>query len=149
MADLYEFQLTLKLPDSLPSEEVDLIRWHLGQENGRYDVDAYDCPLLNARGPAHRIEGAPVGELCSDGKGWSLTVRQEVRPDEFDDLRRLVEWLSVRTTSRGTIGYLRFYESQVPDVLIAQEDAAKGTVSCAVLRADKVVGTFAEAVAVL
>ncbi|MFD5001946.1 hypothetical protein [Streptomyces mutabilis] len=149
MADLYELQLTLNLPDSLPSEEVDLIRWHLGQENGRYDGDAYDYPLLYTRGPAHRIGGALVGELCSDVKGWSLTVRQEVHPDEFDDLRNMVEWLGARTTTRGTIGYLRFYESHVPDVLIAQEDAANGAVSCAVLRADKIVGTFAEAVAAL
>ncbi|WP_217253926.1 hypothetical protein [Streptomyces sp. AC602_WCS936] len=147
MADLYELQLTLNLPDSLPSEEVDLLHWHLGQENGPYDGDAYDDPLLNARGPAHRIEGALVGELCPNERGWSLTVRQEVHPDEFDDLRRLVEWLGARTTSRGAIGYLRFYESTVPDVLIAQEEAARGAVSCAVLRGDKVVGTFAEAVA--
>ncbi|MFH8238410.1 hypothetical protein [Streptomyces sp. NPDC018321] len=102
---------------------------------------------MNARGPAHRIEGVLVGELCQSGKGWSLTVRQEVHPDEFDDLRRLVELLSARTTSRVAIGYLRFYEFHVPDVLIAQEDAVKGTVSCAVLRLDKAVGTFAEAVA--
>lgn len=151
MADLYELQLTLNLPGSLPSEEADLLRWHLGHENGRCDGDAYDYPFLKARGPAHRIEGALVGELCPNGRGWSLTVRQEVHPDESDDIRRLVEWLSARTTSRGAIGYLRFYESTVPDVLIAQEEAAegaaRGAVSCFVLRGDKVVGTFAEAVA--
>ncbi|MFC0499437.1 hypothetical protein ACFFKE_32800 [Streptomyces mutabilis] len=88
-----------------------------------------------------------MGELCPNGRGWSLTARQEVHPDEFDDLRRLVEWLGARTTSRGAIGYLRFSESTAPDVLIAQEEAAKGTVNCVVLRGDKVVGTFAEATA--
>ncbi|GGQ49174.1 hypothetical protein ACFFKE_32810 [Streptomyces mutabilis] len=48
MADPYTLQLTLNLPDSLPSEEVDMLRRHLGQESGPYGGDAYDYPLLNA-----------------------------------------------------------------------------------------------------
>lgn len=61
-----------------------------------------------------------VGELCSDGPQWALTVRQEAHPGEFDDLRRMVLWLGARTTTVGTVGYLRFHESHVPDVLVAE-----------------------------
>ncbi|MFE9975756.1 hypothetical protein ACFYRD_34865 [Streptomyces hirsutus] len=141
MADIYELQLTLDLPDSLPPQDLALLRWHLGEEVSRQNEareggDGYDgCeyPLWDARGPARRIGGALVGELCSDGGGWALTVRQEVHPDEFDDLRRVVLWLGARTTSVGAVGHLRFYESDVPDVLIAQA----GEVHRAVLRTDE------------
>ncbi|MDT0453738.1 hypothetical protein [Streptomyces hesseae] len=53
-----------------------------------------------------------------------LTVRQEVHPDEFDELRELVQWLDVRTITFGAIGYLRLLEAEVPDVLVA-DPAAK------------------------
>ncbi|MEV7862168.1 hypothetical protein AB0O86_25925 [Streptomyces hirsutus] len=139
MADIYELQLTLDLPDSLPPQDLALLRWHLGEEGSRQDDghdghDGYEYPLWGARGPARRIGGVLVGELCSAGGGWALTVRQEAHPDEFDDLRRVVLWLGERTTSVGTIGHLRFYESDVPDVLIAQA----GEVHRAVLRTDEI-----------
>ncbi|MGY3205379.1 hypothetical protein [Streptomyces sp. TE5632] len=144
MADIYELQLTLDLPDSLPPRDLALLRWHLGEESSRQDDghDGYEYPLWDARGPARRIGGALVGELCSDGDGWALTVRQEAHPDEFDDLRRLVLWLGARTTSVGAIGHLRFYESDVPDVLIAQA----GKVHSAVLRVDKTVRSPTEVI---
>ncbi|MEV5550622.1 hypothetical protein AB0L35_31550 [Streptomyces sp. NPDC052309] len=141
MADIYELQLMLDLPASLPARDVELLRWHLGQEGGRQD-DGYEYPLWDARGPARRIGGAALGELSPDDEGWTLTVRQEAHPDEFDDLRRIVLWLGARTTTIGVIGHLRFYEAHVPDVLIAQG----GTVSCALLRVDKVVRSPAEVI---
>lgn len=64
-----------------------------------------------------------------------MTVRQEAHPDGFHDLRRLVLWLGARTTTAGPIGYLRFYESYVPDILIVES----GTVSCVVLRMDETI----------
>ena len=134
MADVYELQLTLDLPGSLPPQDLALLRWHLGEEGGRQD-DGYEYPLWKDRGPALRIGGALVGELCSDGPEWALTVRQEAHPDGFHDLRRLVQWLGARTTNTGPIGYLRFYESHVPDMLIVQS----GTVRCAFLKEDKVI----------
>jgi hypothetical protein len=124
VSDLYELQLILDLPDSLPAADVALLRWHLGESGEEpQDPDAY--PLLAARGPAARIGGTLVGDLSRSEQGWALTARQEVHPDEFDQLRELVEWLARRTSTFGTIGYLRFLEHNVPDVLIA--DPAAGT----------------------
>lgn len=138
MADVYEFQLTLDLPDSLPPQDLALLRWHLGEEGGRQGE--YEYPLWDTRGPARRIGGVLVGELGSDAWGWALTVRQEVHPDDFGDLRRIVLWLGARTTSVGAIGYLRFYEDHVPDVLIARA----GSVRCATLQVERVIESEAE-----
>ncbi|WP_309059683.1 hypothetical protein [Streptomyces sp.] len=134
MADTYELQLALDLPDSLSPRELDLLRWHAAEEGGRQD-EGYECPLWDGRGPARRIGGLQVAELRAVHGGWALTVRQEAHPDGFHDLRRLVQWLGARTTSTGPIGYLRFYESHVPDMLIVQS----GTVRCAFLKEDKVI----------
>ncbi|MFI8090199.1 hypothetical protein ACIF9R_18040 [Streptomyces sp. NPDC086080] len=94
--------------------------------------------MWETRGAALRIGGALVGELhSSEGAGWALTVRQETHPDDFDDLRRIVLWLGDRTTTVGTVGYLRFYEAHLPDVLIAEG----GAVRREVLRVEQAVGT--------
>ncbi|MFC7513361.1 hypothetical protein ACFQV4_38430 [Streptomyces thermocarboxydus] len=69
-------------------------------------------------------------------------MRQETHPDEFDDLRRMVMWLGARTTTVGTVGYLRFYESHVPDVLVAEA----GTVRSTVLRVEKVLESATEVI---
>lgn len=139
MADTYELQLTLDLSDSLSPGELDLLRWHLGEEGGRQD-EGYEYPLWDGRGWARRIGGLQVAELRPVHGGWSLTVRQEAHPDEFHDLRRIVQWLGRRTTSSGPIGYLRFYEAHEPDMLIAQS----GTVSCAFLKVDEVIEVASE-----
>ncbi|MFF7725803.1 hypothetical protein [Streptomyces sp. NPDC008001] len=124
MSDLYELQLTLDLPGSLTDSDLALLRGHLGE--GSEELRAPDAyPLLSARGPAQRIGGTLIGDLARSAQGWALTVRQEVHPDEFDELRELVQWLAARTTTSGTIGYLRFLEWDVPDVLVA--DPAAGT----------------------
>ncbi|GHE31297.1 hypothetical protein [Streptomyces capitiformicae] len=109
MADIYELQLSLDLPESLPADDLALLRWHLGEgeTEGQGGDDAY--PLLADRGAAARIGGVLVGELCRGARGWALTVRQEVHPDEFDDLRSLVGRLGALTSSIGVIGHLRFY----------------------------------------
>ncbi|CAL9610930.1 hypothetical protein [Streptomyces sp. enrichment culture] len=132
MADIYEFQLTLDLPSTLPEGDLAVLRWHLGHEDGEQGDYAY--PLWDARGPARRIGGVLVGELRSDDWGWALTVRQESHPDELDDMNRIVNWLAARTTTAGVIGYLRFYEDDVPDVLVAQS----GSVRCMTLRAEHI-----------
>ncbi|MFF8633262.1 hypothetical protein ACF052_03460 [Streptomyces pilosus] len=144
MADVHELQLALHLPDSLPAPELDLLRWHLGEAGGdseaegevaggadRHD-EAYGYPLLASRGPAWKIDGVLVGELHLGSRGWALSARQEVHPDEFDDLGRLVRWLGARTTTVGVLGHLRFYETDVPDLLIARD----GSVHRAGLRLD-------------
>ncbi|MFF8034605.1 MULTISPECIES: hypothetical protein [unclassified Streptomyces] len=139
MADTYELQLALDLPGSLTSREVELLRWHLGEDGGRQD-EGYEHPLWDGRGPARHIGGLHVAELRPAGGGWALTVRQEAHPDGFHDLRRIVQWLGARTTTSGPIGYLRFHESHVPDMLIARS----GTVSCAFLRVAEVVEVASE-----
>ncbi|GAA3504726.1 hypothetical protein GCM10019016_118390 [Streptomyces prasinosporus] len=139
MADSYELQLALDLPGSLTPGELALLRWHLAEEGGRQD-EGYECPLWDGRGPARRIGGLQVAELRPVHGEWSLTVRQEVHPDGFHDLRRIVQWLGERTTTPGTVGYLRFYESHVPDVFIARS----GTVSCAFLQVEEVVEVASE-----
>ncbi|MEU6184017.1 hypothetical protein [Streptomyces coeruleorubidus] len=125
MSDLYELQLTCDLPGSLPASDLALLRWHLG-ESGEQSPEPAAYPLLSARGPAERIGGTLVGDLARGARCWALTARQEVHPDEFDQLRELVEWIAARTSTCGTIGYLRFLEQDVPDVLIADPDT--GTV---------------------
>ncbi|MEU1820097.1 hypothetical protein ABZ543_33670 [Streptomyces roseifaciens] len=127
MSDIYELQLALDLPDSLPEADMDVLRRHLSDEGGDADHDEHDeetggpeaYPLLASRGPAWRIGGVLVGELCRGPRGWALTARQEVHPDEFPALEALLVWLAARTSTPGPIGYLRFYESTVPDVLMA------------------------------
>ncbi|MGW2324840.1 hypothetical protein ACWC5C_03625 [Streptomyces sp. NPDC001700] len=126
MSDLFELQLSLDLPNSLPTSDLAVIRRHLGEPGDQAPETSdplpdplEEYPLLSSRGPAHRIGGALVGALLPGPRGWALTVRQEVHPDEFDALRTLLTWLATRTTTIGTIGYIRFLESEVPDALIA------------------------------
>ncbi|UNO38485.1 hypothetical protein [Streptomyces sp. MST-110588] len=128
MGDLYELQLALDLPASLPGPDLALLRRHLDASEDAGD-DTEGCagegipgtdtyPLLASRGPASRIGGVLVGELRPAPHGWALTARQEVHPDEFWDLEGLLKWLAARTTTVGVIGYLRFYEAGFPDVLV-------------------------------
>ncbi|MFJ2627623.1 hypothetical protein ACIO6T_30550 [Streptomyces sp. NPDC087532] len=124
MSDLHELQLTLDLPGSLPGADLVLLRWHLG-EGGSDPETTHTYPLLSGTGPAERIGGVLVSVLAPSKHGWALTVRQEVRPDEFDQLRELVGWLVARTSTFGTIGYLRHLEQEIPDMLVA--DPAPGT----------------------
>ncbi|CAM5351274.1 putative protein OS=Streptomyces glaucescens OX=1907 GN=SGLAU_31925 PE=4 SV=1 [Streptomyces glaucescens] len=78
-------------------------------------------PGAQLSGSAGLSSGTSYGRV----RGWALTVRQEVHPDQFHRLRELVEWIAARTSTCGTIGYLRFLEHDIPDVLIA--DPATGT----------------------
>ncbi|MFF9040050.1 hypothetical protein ACF090_31805 [Streptomyces sp. NPDC014892] len=151
MGDYYELQLSLDLPASLPVEDLALLRWHLGEgdddrfgDNGDRDSGdgegqgAYAYPLLAQRGAARRVGGALVGELCGRERGWALTVRQEVHPDQFDDLRRLVSWLGACTSTAGVVGHVRFYEEWLPDLLIVEAGAVSRMTPSAGLRTDGV-----------
>ncbi|WP_458077199.1 hypothetical protein [Streptomyces sp. EMB26] len=46
-------------------------------------------------------------------------MRQETHPDEFEDLRGTVLWFGARKRTLGTVGYLRFPEPHLPDMLMA------------------------------
>lgn len=138
MSDLFELQLAADFPGTLAASDIALLHWHLGINpvDGLQGAggDVEESRLLSSRGPAHRIGGALTAELCSGPRGWALAARQEMHPDEFDELHELLTWLGARTTTVGTVGSLRFYEAEIPDVLIA--DA--GGVRRIVLQADGV-----------
>lgn len=76
-------------------------------------------PAFTQRGPALSVGGALVAELAGRERsaGWALTVRQEVHPDEFYQLRTLLDWLgrcSVNAQAAGIeffVGHRRFCES--------------------------------------
>ncbi|MFC9813981.1 hypothetical protein ACFVJM_18145 [Streptomyces virginiae] len=57
-------------------------------------------------------------------RGWALTSRQEIHPDEFEKVGELLCWLAARahdTHRRGDgavgVGFLRFHEDEVPEAL--------------------------------
>ncbi|MCC3654109.1 hypothetical protein LIX60_22115 [Streptomyces sp. S07_1.15] len=121
MSDVYELQLHLDLTASTPANTLTRLRRHLGLEPWP-DGAADDGPLLAARGPAARISGVLVGELAEHPPGWSLTARQEIHPDQFQDLHLLLKRLAAHTGAPGPIGQLRFLEDHIPDLIVPTED---------------------------
>lgn len=122
MSDLFELQLSLDLPSDLSNDELNLLRLHLDAEDRTSPAEPDEpdnWPLFCYRGPATRIGGTLTSDLQHGRRGWSLTVRQEVHPDQFSPLDSLLTWLGARTTTIGTVGYLRFLEDHVPDLFIA------------------------------
>ncbi|MEV4443365.1 hypothetical protein AB0K09_31090 [Streptomyces sp. NPDC049577] len=125
MSDLYELQLAWELGDTLPGELLDELRWHLGlphnqeqkQEPAPGDPAEKD-PLLAGRGPASRIGGTLGSELARGRRGWSLTTRQEVHAEMLSGLHRLLKRLIAHTAATGPVGHIRFYEDDVPDLLV-------------------------------
>ena len=123
---MYAVDLALDLRASVPSAVFADLRWHLGLEAGEGEDGAGDSdrdmgdmfPLLAARGPAVRIGGVLVGELVRTAGGWSLTVRQEVHAEVLPELEALAERLAWNAGTEGVIGQIRFYEDDVPDLLI-------------------------------
>ncbi|MEU7853888.1 hypothetical protein [Nonomuraea sp. NPDC049141] len=143
MADIYELALTVDLRPDITDDELAELRWHVGQGprperlpigTDNYleayplgDPDDPDCewetaepePAFTQRGAALLVGGVLVAELAGRERsdGWALTVRQEVHPDAFYQLRTLLEWLgrcSANAQTDGSeffVGYLRFCES--------------------------------------
>lgn len=109
-------------------------------ENGDWCVENAPYPLLAQRGAARKIGGAVFSELVRRqdraGTGWALTVRQELHPDDFEYVDRLLDWLAARadyayvdtdgTTKTGGygnyVGYQRFYENSEIDTQLTIED---------------------------
>ncbi|MET9065422.1 hypothetical protein ACWDR1_31595 [Streptosporangium sandarakinum] len=143
MGDMYELVLSADVRVDITDDELAELRWHLGKGprperlpigTGDHlatyplgDPDDPGCewedeepePVFARRGVAGRVGGALVAELFRRERpdGWSLTVRQEVHPDDFYRLRTLLEWLarsSLNARTPGTeflAGYMRFHES--------------------------------------
>ncbi|MFD0337300.1 hypothetical protein ACFVH0_01165 [Streptomyces sp. NPDC127117] len=147
MSDVYELAMSVDLRDELSEPELAELRWHLGigpqperlsvvtefpivveDEAGEPVIEDEPRPLLAGNGAAWRIGGA-LGSALVDRtalpqKGWSLTSRQEIHPDDFDKVGELLCWLAERVhdTHRQVddvvpIGYLRFHESLMPEVI--------------------------------
>ncbi|MCX5343922.1 hypothetical protein [Streptomyces atratus] len=127
MSDVYAVDLALDLRASAPSAVLADLRWHLGIKDAA-DDPADDMtgeigdmfPLLAARGPAARIGGVLVGELARTADGWSLTARQEVHAESLPELDSLVVRLARNSGTEGVIGQIRFYEEDVPDLLVSR-----------------------------
>ncbi|MFD7631423.1 hypothetical protein ACFV7Q_36360 [Streptomyces sp. NPDC059851] len=118
MADLYVLDLALDLRESVPGTVLADLRWHLGEEVREEDDEFGPHPLLAQRGPAYRIGGVLVGELARTETGWSLTVRQEIHAELMPDVDALAQLLAAHSDTVGLIGQLRWYEDEVPELLI-------------------------------
>ncbi|MER5357459.1 hypothetical protein [Streptomyces sp. NPDC002785] len=119
MSDVYVVDFALDIRASAPGAVLADLRWHLGIEDGE-DAPTGTYPLLAARGPAARIGGVQVGELAGTADGWSLTARQEVHAELIPELDSLVERLAWNSGTEGVIGQIRFYEEDVPDLLLSR-----------------------------
>ncbi|MFD0692039.1 hypothetical protein [Actinomadura fibrosa] len=150
MGDLYEVVLAIDLRPDVPDAELAELRWHVnGGErpadlpigSGNYlatyplgDPEDPDCewetpdpdPAFADRGFSRAIGGALVADLVErkHPRGWALTVRQEMHPDEFYLLRTLLTWL-ITVSSNPRLdyfaGYLRFCESTEITPLIVED----------------------------
>ncbi|WP_329021926.1 hypothetical protein [Streptomyces sp. NBC_01423] len=148
MADIYELFMALDLREGIPDEEVAELRWHLGSgdrpealrivaafpqvvgDDGEAVVDDLPEPLMAGRGRAWKIGGALVSllEQAPDMAG-TLTVRQEVHPDDFDIIGELLRWLAgqVDDRHRGAdgavhLGWTRFFEADRFEALVVREN---------------------------
>ncbi|WP_370417250.1 hypothetical protein AB8O64_00950 [Streptomyces sp. QH1-20] len=147
MSDLYELMIAVDLRDEISENELAELSWHLGigsqpehlsivtkfpvvveDDSGAPVIEDDPYPLLAGRGAASRVGGVLCSALASRAdlprKGWSLMSRQEIHPDEFEKVGELLCWLATRAHETHLlgdgavgIGFLRFHEAQVPDVL--------------------------------
>ncbi|MFF8831882.1 hypothetical protein [Streptomyces sp. NPDC015131] len=127
MADLYELTVSLDLRDDLSEPEVSAVRGHLGLGAGAVPGgEDGPAPLLGRHGAAYRVGGALTAALARrPSGGWALTSRQEVHPDEFDEVGDVLVWLAaraadghVRPGDRVALGSIRFYECDRPEPLV-------------------------------
>ncbi|MGW1658483.1 hypothetical protein [Streptomyces atratus] len=151
---MYELMVTVDLRDELSEQELVELRWHLGigpqperlsivtefpsvamDESGHPVVEDNPHPLLAESGAASRVSGALCSILASRAdlprKGWSLTSRQEIHPDDFEKVGELLCWLAARVhdTHRLVddavwVGYLRFHEALTSHVLEVENGQA-------------------------
>ncbi len=147
VSDIHELMIAVDLRDEISERELVELSWHLGigprperlsivtdfpvvvvDDSGIPVIEDDPQPLLAARGAASRVGGVLCSALASRAdlprKGWSLMSRQEIHPDEFEKVGELLCWLAARAHATHVlgdgavgIGFLRFYEAEVPDVL--------------------------------
>ncbi|WP_329286596.1 hypothetical protein [Streptomyces sp. NBC_00691] len=147
MSDIHELTIAVDLRDEISEGELAELSWHLGigprperlsivtefplvvvDDSGTPVIEDEPYPLLAGRGAAPRVGGVLCSALADRAdlprKGWSLTSRQEVHPDEFERVGELLAWLAARAHATHRlgdravgIGFLRFCEAEVPEVL--------------------------------
>ncbi|MFJ3961501.1 hypothetical protein [Streptomyces sp. NPDC090036] len=147
MSDIHELTIAVDLRDEISEAELAELSWHLGigprperlsivtrfpfvveDDSGNPVIEDDPHPLLAGRGAASRVGGVLCSALAGRGdlprKGWSLMARQEIHPDEFDRVGELLCWLAERAHETHLlgdgavrIGFLRFHEAEVPDLL--------------------------------
>ena len=127
MADSYEVLLAMDVRGDITDDELTELRWHLGQgeQPDQTPICGSPDPLFAQRGPAHHIGGALVAALVARDANWSLTVRQELHPDEFHTLRSLLHWLGRHPVHDVPqfVGHLRFYENIEVTPLVLSDGA--------------------------
>ncbi|MFJ9078819.1 hypothetical protein ACIRO3_26795 [Streptomyces sp. NPDC102278] len=147
MSDIHELRIAVDLRDEISEGELGELSWHLGlgprperlsivvdfpvvvvDDSGTPVVEDDPYPLLSGQGAASRVGGELCSTLVSRAdlprKGWSLTSRQEIHPDEFEKVGELLCRLATRADETHLlgngavgVGLLRFHETEVPDVL--------------------------------
>ncbi|KOV91579.1 hypothetical protein ADK65_34630 [Streptomyces sp. NRRL B-1140] len=122
MSDVFAVDLALDLSPNLPDAVLAHLRRHLegdSPDDGSGEVDWPDfVPLLADRGPATRIGGLLTGRLVQASDHWSLTARQEIHAELLPELVALAEMLAFNARADGVIGQVRFYEDEIPELLI-------------------------------
>ncbi|WP_329389790.1 hypothetical protein OG625_37235 [Streptomyces sp. NBC_01351] len=147
VSDFHELMIAVDLRDEISEMELAELSWHLGigpqpeclsivtefpfvveDDSGIPMIEDDPHPLLAEQGAASRVGGALCSTLAPRAdppwKGWSLTSRQEIHPDEFKKIGELLCWLAERAhephllgDGAVRVGFLRFCEAAVPDVL--------------------------------
>lgn len=147
MSDIHELTVAVDLRDEISATELAELRWHLGigprpehlsivtefpvvvvDDSGVPMVEDDPRPLLAGNGAAARVGGVLGSALeprtDPPREGWALTSRQELHPDEFEEVGELLGWLAARAHAAhrladGTVGlgFLRFHEDEVPAAL--------------------------------
>ncbi|MEU9131879.1 hypothetical protein AB0D08_27875 [Kitasatospora sp. NPDC048540] len=130
MADCFELTLSFDLAPDTPAELIAELRRHLGLESEAAGPAApiYDdvlCPpddwlLLSARGAAWKTGGITYAGLERlESGGWAFSGRQEIHPDQLEQLQALLDALLPHMPShQDPVGSLRWYDDQVPQLLV-------------------------------
>lgn len=147
MSDIHELTVAVDLRDEISAAELAELRWHLGigprpehlsivtefpvlvvDDSGLPVVEDDPRPLLAGNGAAARVGGVLGSALAArtdpPREGWAVASRQELHPDEFEEVGELLGWLAARAHDAHRyadgavgIGFLRFHEDEVPAAL--------------------------------
>ncbi|WP_194818621.1 hypothetical protein [Nocardia sp. XZ_19_385] len=114
-----------------PADERRLSRGYVGvieEEDGELAFTEPQ-PLLDQTGPAWKIEGTLRASLEQTSTGWHLEARQEIHPEDFEQLEPLLTWLyqhvdlgMVAPDGSVELARLRWYEDADFRPLVVRDD---------------------------